>query len=202
MLSLAIHLSSVISLVGLGCLLYFIFNHSVEYPKHQTVVVFFNSTAKIGQTDDDYICATLDWWPSDKCDYGSCSWGMASLLNLDLNNTILSNAVKAFAPLKIRMGGTLQDKLTYQTDEEQSCNPFVRNSSQLLGFSEGCLPMARWDDLNRFFKETGTNTLVLYHWRQWQPISPSLLVTVEDLQKPLSTKSQDFSVILLHRGSR
>ena len=77
-----IMISSVISLVGLGCLLYFIFNHSVEYPKHQTVVVFFNSTAKIGQTDDDYICATLDWWPSDKCDYGSCSWGMASLLNL------------------------------------------------------------------------------------------------------------------------
>ncbi|CAO2825848.1 unnamed protein product [Amaranthus hypochondriacus] len=150
-----IMVSSIIFLVGLGCLLYFIINHSVESPKHQTVVVFFNSTAKIAQTDDDYICATLDWWPSDKCDYGSCSWGMASLLNLDLNNTILSNAVKAFTPLKIRMGGTLQDKLTYQTNDEQPCNPFVRDSSQLLGFSEGCLPMARWDELNRFFKETG-----------------------------------------------
>lgn len=148
--------SSILSLLGFACLLYFIIKHSVESPKHQTVSVYFNTTAEIARTDDNYICATLDWWPSDKCDYGSCSWGRASLLNLDLNNTILSNAVKAFSPLKIRMGGTLQDKLIYQTNEQLPCNPFVKNSTQLLGFSQGCLPMARWDELNRFFKETGT----------------------------------------------
>jgi hypothetical protein len=36
----------------------------------------------IGNIDDDFICATLDWWPPQKCDYGTCSWGLASLLNL------------------------------------------------------------------------------------------------------------------------
>lgn len=75
--------TSIVSLVVLACILYLIINHSVESPKHKTVGVYFNTTApEIARTDDDYICATLDWWPSDKCDYGSCSWGEASLLNL------------------------------------------------------------------------------------------------------------------------
>lgn len=63
--------------------------------------------------------------------------------------------IAAFSPLKIRMGGTLQDKLIYQTNQQKPCTPFVSNSSQLLGFSQGCLSMARWDRLNSFFKETG-----------------------------------------------
>lgn len=44
--------------------------------------VFINGTVAIAKTDDNFICATLDWWPPDKCDYGTCSWGRASLLNL------------------------------------------------------------------------------------------------------------------------
>lgn len=44
--------------------------------------VFVNGTAPIGRVDDDFVCATIDWWPPQKCDYGTCSWGKASLLNL------------------------------------------------------------------------------------------------------------------------
>ncbi len=44
--------------------------------------VFINGTTSIGRIDDDFVCATLDWWPPEKCDYGTCSWGRASLLNL------------------------------------------------------------------------------------------------------------------------
>lgn len=44
--------------------------------------VLIDGRAAIGSTDDGFICATLDWWPPDKCDYGTCSWGRASLLNL------------------------------------------------------------------------------------------------------------------------
>lgn len=36
----------------------------------------------IAATGEDFICATLDWWPPDKCDYGTCAWGRAGLLNL------------------------------------------------------------------------------------------------------------------------
>ncbi|XP_007011803.2 PREDICTED: heparanase-like protein 3 [Theobroma cacao] len=119
-----------------------------------TVVI--NGTASIGKTDDNFICATLDWWPPEKCDYGTCSWGRASLLNLDLANPILLNAIKAFSPLKIRMGGTLQDNVIYETKGDKNpCVPFPKNSSEIFGFSKGCLPMSRWDELNIFFKKAG-----------------------------------------------
>ncbi|WOL00508.1 heparanase-like protein 3 [Canna indica] len=110
----------------------------------------------IAETDEDFICATLDWWPPEKCDYGTCSWGLASMLNLNLSNPILLNAVKAFSPLKLRLGGTLQDKVIYDTgNPKQPCTPFIKNSSEMFGFTQGCLPMSRWDELNMFFKKAG-----------------------------------------------
>lgn len=45
-------------------------------------IVHINGNSAIGNIDDDFVCATLDWWPPEKCDYGRCSWGLASLLNL------------------------------------------------------------------------------------------------------------------------
>ncbi|KAI8565661.1 hypothetical protein RHMOL_Rhmol03G0277700 [Rhododendron molle] len=116
--------------------------------------VFIDGNSAIGRIDSDFICATLDWWPPEKCDYGTCSWDHASLLNLDLNNKILLSAVKAFSPLKIRLGGTLQDKVIYE-DHKQPCIPFSKSTSELFGFTKGCLPLSRWDELNTFFKSTG-----------------------------------------------
>ncbi|MCD7465241.1 hypothetical protein HAX54_000904 [Datura stramonium] len=115
-----------------------------------------DGNSSIAKIDEDFICATLDWWPCNKCDYGTCSWGNASLLNLDLSNKVLLNAIRAFSPLKIRLGGTLQDKLIYQTAHyEQPCTPFLLNNTEMFGFSQGCLPLSRWDELNEFFKKTG-----------------------------------------------
>jgi len=45
-------------------------------------IVLVHGKSAIGRIDNDFICATLDWWPPQKCDYGKCSWGQASLLNL------------------------------------------------------------------------------------------------------------------------
>ncbi|KAM4106393.1 hypothetical protein ACB094_04G062300 [Castanea mollissima] len=119
--------------------------------------VFINGTTSIGRIDDDFVCATLDWWPPEKCDYGTCSWGRDSLLNLlTLELRTLIVYIAAFSPLKIRLGGTLQDKVIYErTGNGQPCDPFVKNNSEFLGFSQGCLPMSRWDELSVFFKKAG-----------------------------------------------
>lgn len=123
-----------------------------------TVIV--DGAASISSTDEHFICATVDWWPAEKCDYGTCAWGLASLLNLNLSSHILLNAIKAFSPLKVRLGGSLQDKVIYDTgDPQKPCRPFVQNSSEIFGFTEGCLPLSRWDQLNEFFRESGATII-------------------------------------------
>ncbi|KAL4571436.1 hypothetical protein LXL04_018195 [Taraxacum kok-saghyz] len=122
----------------------------------QNANVFIDGERGIAEIDTDFICATMDWWPPEKCDYGSCSWGYASLLNVDLNNTIFQNAITAFSPLKIRLGGSLQDELVYETeDQTEPCIPFSKNTSALFNFNPGCLPLSRWDQLTSFFNKTG-----------------------------------------------
>ncbi|XP_022965665.1 heparanase-like protein 3 [Cucurbita maxima] len=122
--------------------------------------VLIDGKSAIGGIDEDFVCATLDWWPPEKCDYGTCSWGRASLLNLDLGNNVLLNAVKEFKPLKLRLGGTLQDKIIYETeDHQQSCVYLSRNTTELFGYSQGCLPTKRWDELNEFFKKGGVKVI-------------------------------------------
>ncbi|KAL2534859.1 Heparanase-like protein 3 [Abeliophyllum distichum] len=138
----------------------FIFMYAAEDVKAANVsvdnTVFIDGKIPIGKTDSDFICATMDWWPPEKCDYGTCSWDHSSMLNLDLNNIVFLNAIKAFSRLKIRLGGTLQDKVIYQTEDHlQPCIPFAKNSSELFGFTRGCLPLSRWDELNSFSNKSG-----------------------------------------------
>ncbi|KAF2317128.1 hypothetical protein GH714_012026 [Hevea brasiliensis] len=148
------------------CFLVCIFTCSFVSVSSQTVAgdvsvegtVFIDGKTSIGKIDEDFICATLDWWPPEKCDYGTCSWDHASLINLLIS---VDNG-SAFSPLKIRLGGSLQDKVIYDTDDnKEPCKQFVKNTTEMFGFTQGCLPMHRWDELNAFFKKSGglQNTL-------------------------------------------
>ncbi|CAI9111963.1 OLC1v1012319C1 [Oldenlandia corymbosa var. corymbosa] len=121
----------------------------------RSAVLSIDTTAKIAETDDNYICATIDWWPKEKCNYNQCPWGSSSLLNLDLSHPLLFNAVQAFKSLRLRLGGSLQDQVHYDIGSSQPCKPFKKQKGGLFGFSEGCLPMERWDELNGFFQKTG-----------------------------------------------
>ncbi|KAJ8772986.1 hypothetical protein K2173_028163 [Erythroxylum novogranatense] len=119
-----------------------------------TMVV--DSATTIAETDDNFICATIDWWPHDKCNYNQCPWGYSSVINLDLSHPLLSKAIQAFRPLRIRIGGSLQDRVVYDVENLKSpCHPFRKMKDALFGFSKGCLHMNRWDELNHFFSRTG-----------------------------------------------
>ncbi|CAD6340054.1 unnamed protein product [Miscanthus lutarioriparius] len=124
----------------------------------QPAVATVHARRAVAATGEDFVCATLDWWPPDKCDYGTCAWGRAGLLNLDLSNKVLLNVVRAFSPpLVLRLGGSLQDKVVYGTADlgGRPCAPFAKNVSEMHGFTQGCLPLRRWDELNAFFQKSG-----------------------------------------------
>ncbi|PPR99141.1 hypothetical protein GOBAR_AA21532 [Gossypium barbadense] len=121
----------------------------------QNVNVVIQGATSIGETDDNFVCATLDWWPTKKCNYNQCPWGKAGLLNLDLKKKGLINAIKVFNPLRIKVGGLLQDQVVYGVGGVKNCPNFMKNEDSLFGFSQGCLPMERWDKLNKIFNQTG-----------------------------------------------
>ncbi|XP_054823516.1 heparanase-like protein 1 [Prosopis cineraria] len=109
----------------------------------------------IATTDENFICATLDWWPSDKCDYDQCPWKGVGMFNLDLNNKVLSNAITAFNPLRIRLGGSVEDQIVYQFGGMKTCPQMTKDKDGLFGFSKGCLNSTRWDQINNFVNNTG-----------------------------------------------
>ncbi|GMI63509.1 glucuronidase 1 [Hibiscus trionum] len=121
----------------------------------QNVNVVIHGAASIAKTDDNFVCVTVDWWPAEKCDYNQCPWGKAGILNLDLRYRALINAIKAFNTLRIKVGGSLQDNVVYKVGAVSSCPNFMKREDDLFGFSQGCLSMERWDQLNRFFNHTG-----------------------------------------------
>ncbi|KAE9609645.1 putative glycosidase [Lupinus albus] len=125
-----------------------------KHVQHGSILV--NGAQAIAETDDNFICATMDWWPHDKCDYNYCSWGYASVTNLDLSHPFLNKAIQALKPLRIRIGGSLQDRVMYEVGSLKfPCHPFQKTEGELFGFSKGCLHMKRWDELNHFFNKTG-----------------------------------------------
>lgn len=72
--SLLMDLKLTLSCILLSCLFPLIIADDVK--------VTIKGATLIARTDDNFICATLDWWPSEKCDYNQCPWGEAGLFNL------------------------------------------------------------------------------------------------------------------------
>ncbi|XP_065860530.1 heparanase-like protein 1 [Euphorbia lathyris] len=135
------------------------FSYCAYKTNAEDAIVTVRGLTSISNTDDTFICATLDWWPSTKCDYGQCPWGLSGILNLDLQNKILANAIKAFNPLRLRVGGSLQDQVLYKVGNNsiKKFPHFKRRDKNgfMFGFTRGTLTMDRWDQLNTFFNQTG-----------------------------------------------
>ncbi|XP_042516628.1 heparanase-like protein 1 [Macadamia integrifolia] len=130
--------------------------HGVLAQDLADAIIVVKGATRIAETRNNFICATVDWWPPEKCNYQQCPWGKSSVLNLDLTHPLLAKAIQAFNPLRIRIGGTLQDRIVYDVGNlNSSCLPIRKRAGELFGFSMGCLPMARWDELNLLFNKTG-----------------------------------------------
>ncbi|KAK6242669.1 hypothetical protein SCA6_008058, partial [Theobroma cacao] len=138
-----------------GLICFIILLSCLSFSSAEDVKVSIRGATTIARTDDNFVCATLDWWPTEKCNYNQCPWGKAGLFNLDLENKILASAIKAFNPLRVRIGGSLQDQVVYKVGNVKKCTQFKKVEGGLFGFSEGCLPMERWDELNNLFNRTG-----------------------------------------------
>ncbi|CAL9049446.1 unnamed protein product [Musa banksii] len=120
-------------------------------PLHVTVSV--RADYVVARTDGNFICATVDWWPPEKCDFGDCSWGNTSIKNLDLSNKILRNAITAFGTMRVRLGGTLQDQVKYTS---KPCHEFkAADGDSNYEFVDGCISLNRWDKIHEFFNTTG-----------------------------------------------
>ena len=44
--------------------------------------IVVDGTTAIAETDDNYICATIDWWPNETCRYGYCTWQNSSVITM------------------------------------------------------------------------------------------------------------------------
>ncbi|KAG8482714.1 hypothetical protein CXB51_024453 [Gossypium anomalum] len=54
----------------------------------------------IAETNVNFVCATLDWWPTEKCNYNQYPWGKAGLLNLDLKKKGANKCNKSIQSFK------------------------------------------------------------------------------------------------------
>lgn len=50
--------------------------------QHIDVKIRVSANFTIAETDDNFVCATIDWWPTEECNYNHCPWGQSSALNL------------------------------------------------------------------------------------------------------------------------
>ncbi|XP_016673332.2 heparanase-like protein 2 [Gossypium hirsutum] len=74
----------------------------------QNVNIVIQGATSIAETDDNFVCATLDWRPIEKCNYNQCPRGKAGLLNLDLKKKGLINAIKGHQLSRAGMGASIE----------------------------------------------------------------------------------------------
>lgn len=66
---------------------FFLFLFLASFPallaqEFQDATIKVDGATTVAETDPNFICATLDWWPHDKCNYNRCPWGYSSVINM------------------------------------------------------------------------------------------------------------------------
>jgi len=113
---------------------------------------------------DRLVCVTMDWWPGDKYSKNPGAhypWVNSSVLTVTLDDPTLRSALAALSPVRLRVGGSLADQITYDVDSNASddagddddaggtaCLEPVANASEVLGYGPGCIDGARYTALH------------------------------------------------------
>ncbi len=115
----------------------------------------------VARTGEDYICATTDWWPANKCDYGVCAWsdtpygGNPSIPHMDFQQPLFKAAFDQMSPFIWRLGGSMQDDITYEEPDnpDVACPPITDDPDAQWGFTGGCLTQKRWKEIATFAQD-------------------------------------------------
>ena len=109
------------------------------------------------------FCVTLDWWPDNKCDgpdgVSDCSWKSANVLTAPISSPNVKKAMKAFGDVILRIGGTLEDQITYAVGDDVDiyCPDFSPPPPEPSKFfTGGCLTSSRWQELMDFCPSTSS----------------------------------------------
>ena len=67
-------------MLRLGLLLFWCWACVNADPVRIPVSITVNAAEALAESSADFVCVNMDWWPPEKCDYGKCAWGNASIL--------------------------------------------------------------------------------------------------------------------------
>ena len=137
-----------------------------RFLQDKEILLKVDASKIISKTDEIWSCFTMDWWPPSKCDYGYCSWYNNSLINVDLSNKMIRNAILEFkGNAHLRLGGSLGDFVIYNIDNVDGfCNyeDFSEPTNATHAgyeFFSGCLNQTRWSQLNEFVSQTNLSMI-------------------------------------------
>lgn len=126
-----------------------------EGRKHTPLsVVILVLLSPISYANSGFVCVTLDWWPSTKCDYSWCPWHNSSVWAIDLEE--VQPYAKLLAPFLLRIGGSLQDQYEFREEcPEKQESQFPVDKSNRLGFGNGCISHQRVREISDFCHAVG-----------------------------------------------
>jgi hypothetical protein len=124
------------------------------------------SRAPVGATGVPYACATLDFWPDAKRDWGRHTWNGSTVTTLGLLDggpiaAQLGDALRHLQPAALRVGGSLQDLVSYDApgDDRRApfagCPAFTARPEDRIAFEGGCLPLELYDALDDVALDAG-----------------------------------------------
>mmetsp|Transcript_83952 Transcript_83952/g.168133 ORF Transcript_83952/g.168133 Transcript_83952/m.168133 type:complete len:566 (+) Transcript_83952:65-1762(+) len=124
------------------------------------VAVLGSQARRIIASKDRFLCVTMDYWPSDKYSTNPDAhypWRNSSVYTADFTNPTLRSALAALAPINLRVGGSLADQIVFNVSEGVSteCAPPLADTSDIQGYTQGCLPSSRYAELHSLCADTG-----------------------------------------------